>query len=698
MTEELIEELKEQEFIPRDLSWLAFNQRVLQEAADASVPLYERIKFLAIFSSNLDEFYRVRVASYRTLRGLKKKERVSLNVDVKPNRRLKQIRKAVHAVQKEFGCIFRGQIVPALNSEGIELLMYDDLRDRYREGALKYYDVELKDRIVEEELSRDVFLENHRIYLVCYNSGAFHFLSWPSDQDRFVVLESGDGHLRLAFIEDIIRLGKSRELSSKWYAIKMSRDAELFVEEEQGANAAEKVKASLVNRDIGLPARLLYDQAMPADWLNTLKKTLNLSKYDLIPGARYHHFSDFFDFPLPEQATHLKDPAWPPLPHPILDKAERMWDAVHVEDQLLSFPYQKFDYLLRLLNESIADPHTHSIQMTIYRTGHKSPVVDTLLEALDRGIAVIVFMEVKARFDEEPNIFWGKELANRGAEVQYSFDDLKVHTKCLLIEKKNESTQEVSRLAWIGTGNFNHKTAKTYVDHAVLTSRSELTGELSDLFEELRRGKRSRLDLQHLWVAPYNLRENVTKAIQYEIALARKGRQAWMVLKMNNLEDKALIKLLYRASREGVKITLLVRGICCLNPDHPDASNINILSLIDRFLEHARIYLFGNGGKEAMYLGSADWMTRNMDRRVEVVTKVHSDKIFRELRHLLSLQSRDNTKNSVQSHLLCNENTGNDRRALRAQYSFYHFLKEKNDQSANATKPKSDRTNVLRQE
>ncbi|HKK88266.1 MAG TPA: polyphosphate kinase 1 [Saprospiraceae bacterium] len=672
MTEELIEELKGQEFIPRDLSWLAFNHRVLQEAADPSVPLYERIKFLAIFSSNLDEFYRVRVASYRTLRGLKKKERVSLNVDVKPNRRLKQIRKVVHGLQHEFGRIFRSQIIPGLADQGIQLLSYDDLKHDLADDAFDYFQRALQSGVEVKSLSEDLFLENHKIYLVSKVNDRMKILSWPAAQDRFVVLNPKNEFLTVAFVEDIIRLCQRHLTSEEWYAIKLSRDAELFVEEEQGTSIAEKVKASLANRDIGLPSRLLYDQSMPENWLTTLKQYLNLSKYDLIPGARYHHFSDFFTFPLPPNAHHMKDPAWPPLAHPTLEKVDSVWDAVQSEDQLLSFPYQKFDYLLRLLKESIADDRTHSIQMTIYRTGQKSPVVNALLEALDKGIKVFVFIEVKARFDERPNIFWGEELEKNGAEVRYSFDDLKVHTKCLLIERQGNK-----RLAWIGTGNFNHKTARTYADHAMLSCKSELTSELKLLFLELRRGQRGNPQFDQLWVAPYNLRHKINESIEKEIKLCKTGKQGWMVLKMNNLEDKELIRKLYQASVEGVQITLLVRGICCLNPKHSDAKNIRVLSLIDRYLEHARIYLFGNGGKEEMYLGSADWMTRNMDRRVEVVSRVHSNKIFREVRHLLSLQARDNVKNRQQHRPLQNTRLEIEEIPIRAQSDFHSFLEQK---------------------
>lgn len=680
MTEELINDLKGSEFVPRDLSWLAFNHRVLQEAADPSVPLYERMKFLAIFSSNLDEFYRVRVASYRTLRALKKEERVNLNVDVKPNRRLKQIKKAVNALQLEFGNIFRDQIIPALFEKGIQLLAYHDLFEHFADEALRHYDLSLKDQLIELKLTEYLFLENHRLYLFGQVSGELIFLSWPVGLDRFVVLDTADDRMTVAFVEDIIRLAKSRGDSSHWFAIKMSRDAELFVEEERGATIADKVKASLANRDIGMPARLLYDQQMPESWLKTLKRSLGLSKYDLIPGARHHHFSDFIRFPLPEDANDLLYPDYPPLDHPLLENGNGIWESVQKEDLLLSFPYQKFDYLLLLLEECIADPRTCAIEMTIYRTGDKSPVVDALLEALEKGIDVFVFMEVKARFDEEPNLYWGEELAKKGAVVQYSFDDLKVHTKCLLITRTNGSGL-FSKLAWIGTGNFNHKTAKIYADHALLTCSQILTEDLTALFETLKTRKLTNCNFQHLWVAPFNLRQNIAQAIENEIGHSEKGRETWMVLKMNNLEDPALIRLLYRASRKGVKITLLVRGICCLNPDHPDAENIRILSLIDRFLEHARIYLFCNGGEEKMYLGSADWMTRNMDRRVEVVAEIYSKKVFQTLRHLLSLQARDNVKSRHQEHLLKNKHVINDRANLQAQTEFYHFLRKENHYS-----------------
>lgn len=666
-----------EEIIPRDISWLAFNHRVLQEAMDDRVPLYERIKFLAIFSSNLDEFYRVRVASYRSLRQLKKSERVSLEVDVKPNRRLKEIRNIVHEQQEQFGRIFGEMIKPELMRQGIELLSRDKLAQYHYDFCKEYFEKHLSQIISVEykDYNQSIFLENSALYLTGLCQNKLVVIKAENELDRFITIRFQDLLHHVAFIDDIIKICLEDDCP-ELYAIRLSRDAELYVEEDMDADIAARVKESLSNRNIGLPSRLLYDSKMPKALRKKLKNALGLSKYDMIPGASYHRFSDFFDFPDPSETKKLHDPSYPALSHPYLESHKSLWKAVELKDVLLNFPYQRFEYLLNMIQECIDDPDTKKIKMTLYRTGNSSPIIDLLLKALSRDIEVFVFVEVKARFDEAPNIYWGEQLREKGASVVYSIPHFKVHTKLMYFEKES-SDGLIKRLSYVGTGNFNHKTAKIYCDHALLTTDSNLTTEIAELFENLERHEMNFEHFENIWVAPKLMRMNILRHIQREIEHAESGHDAYMILKMNNLQDKELIEWLYRASELGVRIKMIVRGICCLNSDHPRALNIEVVSIVDRYLEHARLFLFGNAGNEEIYMGSADWMTRNMDRRIEVLVPIRSRHIFRELRHLLSLQCRDNQKARRIDGQLTNTYKMNNGPSIRSQEKFYHFLEEK---------------------
>ncbi|MCB0641088.1 MAG: polyphosphate kinase 1, partial [Phaeodactylibacter sp.] len=427
--------------------------------------------------------------------------------------------------------------------------------------------------------------------------------------------------------------------------------------------------------DIGLPTRFLYDESMPEIVLDKLIEIFGLQPTDLVMGARYHNFADFIGFPDPKQSTDLHDRAMPALPHPAFKGADTLMPKIWAKDQVVHFPYQKYDYVPQLILEAAQNPEVEAIKITLYRVANRSAITEALLEAVQQGKKVVTFIEVKARFDEASNIYWGKRLKDAGAKVIYSYPAVKVHTKLLYIKLREESGKP--DIAYIGTGNFNEKTAKLYCDHALLTAHPTLNAEVAQVFELLE----GRILLPHtndLLIAPYNLRQTFSRLIKQEMQLAKKGQPAYMILKLNSLEDPAMIEKLYEAGQAGVKIQLIIRGICCLIPGVEGLSeNISVISIIDRYLEHARIYLFGNGGNPLYYLSSADWMTRNLDHRVEVAVPVFDPDIQAHLRALLDLQLRDNCKARVIETSQRNplKEKAPDDPAIRSQTDFYDFLK-----------------------
>ncbi len=672
------------DYFSRDVSWLAFNQRVLQEAQDKSVPLYERIKFLAIYSSNLDEFYRVRVASLRSFKDLKKKTRRAL--DIKPKKELKLIRKIVQQQQQMFGTVFRQEIIPELEAKGVFIINDSSFTPTQQQFAKKYFFEKIYPHVrpvfIDEE-STTPFLENASLYfIVAFEKEEKHLaiVNIPSHTlPRFIELPASDSNHYITFLDDILRFNLEEIFKrpvANAYAIKLSRDAEMYIEDEFSGDLLDKIKQGLEERNIGLPTRFLYDSTMPAALLVQLKHLFALSKNDLIPGARYHNFNDFFKFPNP-----VEDPLWydeplPPLPHPALEKANSILPLLREKDFLLHFPYQKFDYIPRLIREAADDPMVQSIKITLYRVGSKSAVVEALQYACEQNKTVVIFVEAKARFDEEINLKWGAELEKSGAKVFYSYPGIKVHSKLLLITRKE--ADEWRHYAYIGTGNFNEKTALLYADHALLTSDKRLTNEAAQIFDLLER----RIivpHLKHLLASPFNLRTSFAELIEREIANAQAGKPAYILLKMNSLEDPEMINRLYDASRAGVPVQIIVRGICCLIPGVEGMSeNIEVISILDRFLEHARVYIFANGGDEVMYIASADWMTRNLDRRVEVAAPIYDRHLHAELRQIIDFQWRDNTKARQIDATLSNAYRSSLPLAprIQAQTDIYRFVKQ----------------------
>ena len=681
--------------LPRDLSWLRFNARVLQEAQCAEVPLLERLKFLAIFSSNLDEFFKVRVATLRRLVKLKKKTRTQLQA--KPKRVLAEVLAEVHRQQQEFGRTFREQVLPALGEAGIQLLRAEDLTEEQRTWVQQYFEKNVRDLlspVVLDETLHQLFLKDQAVYLTFYltkplaktkkaDTERVVLMELPTKRhgSRFVPLPGGvgtsDSPHQVLFLDDVVRVGAASLFPAykkvEVNAIKLSRDAELDIEEEVSGDLLAKIRSSLAKRATGYPARLLFDPDMPKEVLRAIKQKTGIAEEELVEGSRYHNFRDFFGFP--NFGRHdLLNPEWPELPHPTLPRTGPLLPAIARRDHLLHVPYQSFDAVPRLLREAATDPSVSAISITLYRVAPKSAVAKALLKAVKNGKQVTAVVELKARFDEESNMHWAEKLQRAGAHVIFTPAELKCHAKLLLISRREGAGNALHRYAYLSSGNFNEATAGLYADHALFTANAEIAGEVDQVFRYFQTGE-APTHLKHLLVAPFTLRKHLLKLIAAEAANARKGKEAYILLKVNSLEDAGMIAALYEASQAGVRIELLIRGIGSLVPGQPELSeNISQRGLIDRYLEHARIYVFANGGQEKVYLSSADWMTRNLDRRVEVAFPLLDETLRAEVRHLLDLERADNVKaRDFDNHLLL---SAEGEPPVRTQEAQYQYLKK----------------------
>lgn len=669
-------------FYHRDLSWLRFNHRVLQEAADKRNPLYERIKFLAIFSSNLDEFFRVRVSDIRQIKHLEKPLRKKLIT--KPNKVLKEIKKQVDIQQNEFGKVFNEGIIPQLVSEGIHLIGFEDFSEEQKEIAKTYYEERLKSITKIKSYSttekHSVFVENEWLYLAAHISEEeFVLVEIPETEPRFFTFPSVNGKdFYITFIDDILKYNLKKELTKEektvFYSLKISRDAELYIEDEFSGNLMEKIKAALPKRDTGQATRVLIDPEMPEDFRELLKKALDVTHTDVVLGGRYHNFKDFMKFPNPT-TKKLTNENLPPLPHPVLNRNVSIFAEIDKKDQLLHYPYQSFDPVIKLMQEAAKDPLVTTIKMTIYRAAAESPLNDAIVLAAKNGKDVTIFIEVKARFDEQNNFKWGAIFRENGAKVIYSYPDIKVHSKILYIERKTE--EKTRRYAYVGTGNFNENTATLYTDFGLMTSNKRITKDLKKVFMVLER------DMivpktKELLVSPFTTRERFTALVEKEIALANAGKKGLIILKMNSLQDEGMIKELYKASNAGVEIRLLIRGMCSLVPGIENQSeNIFITSIVDRFLEHGRVYIFGNDGDEKIFIGSADWMTRNLTHRIEVVSPILDENHKKTVRDIINIELADNVKARIIDAEQRNKYVQNAKPKVQSQLAIYDYLKLK---------------------
>lgn len=642
----------------RELSWLHFNARVLQEAADPSVPLFERLAFLAIFSSNLDEFFRVRVASLRTLLRLKKKKVRKLSLD--PVELLRAIHQEVNRQQDAFGALFRDVILPELEARGIHLVSEQELADTESEELRRWFAAEVEPLVRPIALSPEgppPFLEDRTVYLVVEHQSTdpaplvpapseLALVPVPSPPlDRFVARCDRTGRHVVLFLDDVVRLCMDRLFPDRRvigaWAVKLSRDAELYLEDEFEGDLVEAMRRGLAKRETGTPARFLYDPATPSGVLATLRQALALEEEDLVPGGRYHNLHDLRAFPRCD-ARNGSYPPWSPLPHPVLSHAPSVREAVAAGDRLLHFPYHSYDHVVRFLTEAATDPDVEEIWLTVYRVSRESAVLGALLDAAERGKVVRVFVEVKARFDEASNLAWAERLERAGIITLYSFPHLKVHAKLALVVRREGG--ELRRYAYLGTGNFNEETARFYTDCALLTADEGITHEVQSVFHFLA-GDGDPPPFQHLLVAPFDLRERLSALMEAETERARAGGHASITFKLNALEDEEVILSLYRAAQAGVRVQGVVRGICRMIPGVPGWSDdVHLRSVVDRYLEHGRVYAFGNGGDPLVYLASADWMHRNLSRRVEVAFPVRDHELRAHVLSILELQLADNRK------------------------------------------------------
>ena len=679
--------------LPRDLSWLRFNTRVLQEAQSETVPLLERLKFLAIFSSNLDEFFKVRVATLRRLVKLKKKTRAQLAES--PKRQLKAVLAEVQRQQEEFGTTYREQLLPALNTAHIHLLGEAELSDAQRTWVLEYFNKSVRDLlspVVLDDTLHHLFLKDQAVYLMFFLTGpragkakgaeAERVLAMelPTKRhgSRFVQLPSEGDERYVMFLDDVVRVGAPSLFPAyagvAVHAVKLSRDAELDIEEEVSDDLLAKIRSSLAKRATGYPARMLYDPGIPREALRALKQKTGITDEELVVGSRYHNFRDFFGFPGFGQAN-LLNPAWPPLPHPTLPRTGSLLAAIGRRDHLLHPPYQSFDYVTRLLREAATDPQVSAVAITLYRLAAKSAVAKALLKAVKNGKQVTVVVELKARFDEEANIYWAEKLQKAGAHVIFTPPEQKVHAKLLLITQR-EAAETTRRYAYLSTGNFNEDTAELYTDHGLFTADERLTREIAAVFNYCHDRVAPATPFEYLLLAPFGLRTRLNELIDHEIKLAHKGGPASIILKINALQDPGLITKLYAASKAGVRIELIIRGIGCLVPGEAELSeNISQRGLVDRNLEHSRVYVFGNGGEEKVFVSSADWMTRSLDRRVEVAFPLLDKTLRAEVRQLLDFQRADNVKaRDFDNHFIAPALAGAPR--VRAQEATYQWLKK----------------------
>lgn len=683
--------MAEEHFVNREMSWLAFNARVLQEAANTQVPIGDRLRFLAIFSSNLDEFFRVRVASLRSLLRLKRKSVEKLHFD--PTRLLSDIHREVEKQQRKFGDIF-DSLLPELEKVGIRVVAGRDLDETEVAFARRYFTRivdELPQPTIIDRDSSQPFLKNRLLYFVTElwsrrdgstvtaSSRVYGILEVPTDRiGRFVVMDDTAGIRHVLFVDDIIRLNTQLlypdyEVGDT-FSVKTTRDAELYLEDEYGGNLVEMIRHSLEKRALGPPTRFLFDGRMPYPMVSMLRDVLDLDEEDLVQGGRYHNFNDFFSFP-DDGIEGLRYPPHVPLAGVVIPDGQLVVDRIRERDLVLHLPYHSFDPVVRFFQEASTDPKVKEIFVTLYRVASNSAIVEALIAAAQAGKKVTVFVEVKARFDEARNLRWAAEMEQSGVAVLYSMPGIKVHSKLALVTRIESG--KTKRYAYLATGNFNEKTARAYADHALFTCNPEITSDVRKVFQKLS-GTVAMPTFKRLLVAPDYLRKEMMRLVEREIEHSLAGRKSGMTLKMNSLEDEQMISLLYRASQSGVRIRLIVRGICRLRPGVAGLSeNISVISIVDRFLEHARAFVFENGGNREVYLGSADWMNRNLSRRVEVVFPILDPAIADEIVTILALQLEDSVSARIVDGAGRNKYVPTTASAVRSQVAIFEWIRSR---------------------
>ena len=676
-------------YIHRDLSWLSFNYRLLQEASDKTVPLYERIKFLAIYSSNLDEFFRVRVANLKNLIKVGKKTQKIIGFE--PKELLNEVLSTVNAQQEEFSDILESQIMPELKEHGIRILRMTDLKSHQIEFVEDYFNENLipfvQPLVLMEQKIRP-FLNNGALYLVLQlrdeekpkGEERYGIVKVPSEfQDRFITLpDDKKGKHNIILLDDVIRHCQRIIFPGftiiDSFSIKLTRDAELYIDDEFEGDLVAKIKKNLTKRNVGPASRLVYDRDMPGEVLEVLKDVFELDNFDVLPEGRYHNNSDFFKFPNMGFESLTEKPI---TPLEITDLSNgRIFASVAERDYLIHVPFHSYKPVVNFFEQAAIDPYVTHIKIIQYRVAKKSKIMNALIRAVENGKQVTAFIEIKARFDEAANLEWGEKLEAAGVKVFYSMPGLKVHSKMALIKRSVQGVEE--HYAHFSTGNFNENTAKIYSDLGIFTANKKLVKECIAIFDYLETKKRPKKAFEHLAVGTFSLKAKLINLVKSEIKNAEKGIDSSITLKMNSLEDSEMINLLYDANRKGVKITLIIRGICCIVPGIPGVSeNITAFGVIDRFLEHSRVFIFSNGGEEKIFLSSADWMVRNLHHRIETMIPIFDKKIKKQINDIISIQINDNVK-SRRIHHKKNNNyrKTNSEIPVRSQMETYYYLKK----------------------
>lgn len=651
----------------RDLSWLSFNYRVLMEAMDTTVPLLERLRFIAIYSSNLDEFFRVRVASIRNIKEIDKKK-INKRIDFDPNVLLEDIHTEVNSQLNEYGSALKNIIEEFKERDHVICMNSDEIPDALKPDLLHYFKTKVSAflRPIDIENDEPLFLDNQAVYLAVHlKNGHMVIVNIPTQHLSRFSSHTLENKTYYIFLDDIIRLHfdilfPNNEVVSA-HAIKLNKDSDLQIDDEYEGNLVKKIEKQIQKRNLGTPSRFLFDSDMSKKLISKLTEKLELSPDDMIPGGRYHNLNDFFQINIKD-----KDFTYESNPHiavPELESSRSILESIEQKDRLLHFPYQPYDYVLQFFNEAAIDPEVEEINVTFYRMAKNSIIAEALISAAKNGKKVAVFMEVKARFDEENNLVWARKMRAAGIKIIYSLPGLKVHAKVALVKKKR------IMYGFFGTGNLNEKTSEIYCDHGLLSTNAEMTKELSEVFQHLLT-KYTPPPFEHLIVSQFGAIEAFTEKIDREIEHAEAGREARIIIKLNNLQEQSLIKKLNEAAKKGVDVKLIVRSICCLVPK----KNLQVKRIVDRYLEHARVFYFHNDGGQEMYLGSSDWMNRNLHRRIEVCFPIVEDHMKQEILTILKFQWKDDIKGVWLSSKLKNDRPKSDKN-VRAQVDTYHYLK-----------------------
>ena len=681
--------------INRDISWLAFNGRVLQEAADEENHIYDRLRFLGIFSNNLDEFFRVRVATLNRMTRTAG-NKLKMHLEENPEKILASIMSIVLTQQQQFEKIYRDLVI-AMEGKKIHFKTDKQLTKEQKIFVETFFEERLHTRIVPlmiESIPSMPLLRDRSVYLACVlghsQSAMMHryaLIEIPvGDLPRVVVLPSAKGTKDLILLEDIVRYNLPYLFAPfgfdkfMGHLIKVTRDAELDLDNDFHSNLIDDLEKGIKNRKKGKATRFVYDKQIDANLLEFMMKRLSLNKKDhMVPGGRIHNFKDFMDFPR-EVFTDINSRP-KPFVHPLLTQPCRIMDVISKKDVMLHFPYHSFDSVIDLLREAAIDPAVVSIRVTLYRLAKDSRVINALVNAVRNGKQVSVVIELKARFDEEANLMWKKRLEEEGVKVYIGLPEMKIHAKICVIKRRefNRTTQ----FGFVSTGNLNESTAKVYADHCLLTSNRQIMADINRVFDCLERPIPNLTGLKTcrtLIPAPISMRKFFQAQIQKQISLSKRKKRGSLVVKLNSLSDDQLIHDLYDAAKAGVKSSFVVRGIFCGVMDQKSfKKQPQAISIVDQYLEHARVFIFGEEEQKQVFISSADWMVRNLDHRVEVACPIIDKEIQTELSHIMNIQLKENEKARILDAALCNQYVVPEEGEpwLRSQVAIHDYLKNK---------------------